>query len=568
MDGYNLYCARLSSTPSELAVPPGIAFMIRPAEIHWSLKSRVISLGEFPLSYPFLIWTVQRTGGTSLTELLMRMSEHQNADHEPFNWRNKPRQFGHIAREWVETKNSSALAASLGDVFAQQYLIKHCYELHGIRFAERLLKAAGQTNYRHILLLRRDELSRLTSKFIAEANGTWFKGYASKVYAGIAAQKREIAPLPLENVVKHYLLCRTMTDRVRMLFKQNKVNQCEIWYEDIFIGDKETRLAHLNSLFQFLDFTPETIEAHHADIEEKIFHSGQNTGDILQFVPNLDAVRSAMAEAGYRSPTPEMPGMHAEPIPQSEEQAFSQAAADAPGMPAGLAADAKPIFTPRNGFVLANGLGYSPKELRRHNARYRTFFLPNIEQIKGARVLDLGSYDGRWSYAALESGAASVVGIERRQDSIDRSRFFIKEEMRDRVQFICDDVFIALPKLLAAKEQFDVILCLGLLYEVMDHRLLLQLMTNFNPRLIVVDTNLIDSNDPVIRVKVDEARRKTSLAGVVSREAMALMAESLDWKIRYENWDPESLHNREGLNDYFSTNKAGVRRYTLYLEKA
>jgi SAM-dependent methyltransferase len=517
-----------------------------------------------PLSYPFLIWTVQRTGGTSLTELLMKMSEHQSADHEPFNWRNKPRQFGHIVQEWVETKNNSGLAASLGELFDQRYLIKHCYELHDLRFAERLLKAAEQTNYRHILLLRRDELSRLVSKYIAEANGTWFKDYASKVYAGIAAQEREMSPLPVEDIVKHYIFCRKITDRVRALLNQKGVEKREIWYEDIYVGDRETRLANLNALFQFLDFTPETIAAHQADIEEKIFHSGQNTGNILQFVPNLDEVRLAMAEAGYRSPISEQPV--GKTLPHPGEPPLPQATTESSGTPANFAMNAKSIFTPKNGFVLANGLGYSPKELRRHNARYRTFFLPNIEQIEGARVLDLGSYDGRWSFAALEHGAASVVGIERRQDSIDRSRFIIKEEMRDRVQFICDDIFTALPTLLAADERFDVILCLGVLYEIMDHRLLLQLMTDFSPRLIIIDTNLIDSDDPVIRVKMDEGRRKTS--GVVSRGAMALMAESLDYKIRYGNWDPESVRDREGLNDYFSTNKAGVRRYTLYLEKA
>jgi hypothetical protein len=36
------------------------------------------------LSFPFIIWTSQRTGGTSLIELLMSMSEHKATDHEPF----------------------------------------------------------------------------------------------------------------------------------------------------------------------------------------------------------------------------------------------------------------------------------------------------------------------------------------------------------------------------------------------------------------------------------------------------------------------------------------------------
>jgi hypothetical protein len=523
------------------------------------------------LSYPFLIWTVQRTGGTSLTELLMKMSEHQSADHEPFNWRRAPRQFSHITQKWVETKNDAGLAKSLQqEVFAQRFLIKHCYELHGTRFAARLLKAAAQTNYRHILLLRRDELSRLASKFIAEANGTWFKDHASRVYAGIAAQERAIAPLPVEDLIKHYEHCRGITDRLRTLFDQHQVEIREIWYEDIYVGERETRLANLHALFEFLDFTPETIEAHRADIEEKIFRSGQNTGDIRPFVPNLEEVRLALVQAGYKGPgsEPEAAG-HPGTTSGSSAGASSLPPPVAPLLsPVEFPAGSEPIFTPQNGFVQANGLGYSVKEVRRHNVRYRTFVLPNADQIKDRRVLDLGSYDGRFSFAALVNGAAHVTGIERRQDFIDRSRFIIKEDMRDRVHFICDDMFSALPKLLAEGQQFDVIFCLGVFYEVMDHHRLLQLMTGFNARLIVVDTNLIDSDEPTIRLRMDEGNRKTSLAGIVSRGAVALMARSLDYQIRYEKWDSVLIGDREGLHDYFASNKAGVRRYTFYLEKA
>jgi hypothetical protein len=94
------------------------------------------------------------------------------------------------------------------------------------------------------------------------------------------------------------------------------------------------------------------------------------------------------------------------------------------------------------------------------------------------------------------------------------------------------------------------------------------LMGGFNARLIVVDTNLIDSDEPIIRLRMDEGNRKTSLAGIVSRGALALMARSLDFQVRYEKWDPKLFADREGLHDYFSTNKGEVRRYTFYLEKA
>jgi hypothetical protein len=245
---------------------------------------------------------MQRTGGTSLAELLMALSEHRGAEHEPFNWRrNKPRQFGHIARNWVESGNDAALDTALAEIFAERYLIKHCYELHGTAFSSRLLRAAAKADYRHILLLRRDEPSRLVSKFIAEANGTWFKDHAARVYAGVLARDRRIAPLPVEAVVNHFVRCHKLTAQLRELLYLLNVQSREIYYEDLYLGERETRLSNANDLFEFLGFTPETIAAHHADIEAKIFASGQHTADVMPFVPNLEEIRKALAASGYAS---------------------------------------------------------------------------------------------------------------------------------------------------------------------------------------------------------------------------------------------------------------------------
>ena len=132
------------------------------------------------MSSPFLIWTMQRTGGTSLTELLMAMSEHRSAEHEPFNWAKKqPRQFWPITEAWNTTHNADVLRGSLEGLFAQRYLIKHCYELLSMSFNMHLMQAAVGTAYRHVVLRRRDEPSRLVSKFIAESQVSFFYYYSS-----------------------------------------------------------------------------------------------------------------------------------------------------------------------------------------------------------------------------------------------------------------------------------------------------------------------------------------------------------------------------------------------------
>src|SRR3954470_3000649 len=52
------------------------------------------------------------------------------------------------------------------------------------------------------------------------------------------------------------------------------------------------------------------------------------------------------------------------------------------------------------------------QQLNRMNERYEALFAGNRDIFKGARVLDLASHDGRYSFAALKTGAAHVTGVE------------------------------------------------------------------------------------------------------------------------------------------------------------
>ena len=57
----------------------------------------------------------------------------------------------------------------------------------------------------------------------------------------------------------------------------------------------------------------------------------------------------------------------------------------------------------------------------RLNLRYEAIIAENLDILDGARVLDIASHDGRWSLAALASGAKSVVGIEGRPELVEHS---------------------------------------------------------------------------------------------------------------------------------------------------
>ena len=54
----------------------------------------------------------------------------------------------------------------------------------------------------------------------------------------------------------------------------------------------------------------------------------------------------------------------------------------------------------------------------RLNGRHQAIIARNASIISGKRVLDIASHDGRWSFAALQAGAAHVTGIEPRRELI------------------------------------------------------------------------------------------------------------------------------------------------------
>jgi hypothetical protein len=106
-------------------------------------------------------------------KLLTPFSEHPAAEHEPFNHEARDiRQFGHVYKEWVNTRNVDPLRK----LCRSHFLIKHVYDKFDDAFNSSLALAAYNAGYRQIHLLRRDKVARLASKGIANAEGTWYPG--------------------------------------------------------------------------------------------------------------------------------------------------------------------------------------------------------------------------------------------------------------------------------------------------------------------------------------------------------------------------------------------------------
>jgi hypothetical protein len=122
-------------------------------------------------------------------KLLTPFSEHPAAEHEPFNHEARDiRQFGHVYKEWVNTRNVDPLRK----LCRSHFLIKHVYDKFDDAFNSSLALAAYNAGYRQIHLLRRDKVARLASKGIANAEGTWYPGDdVAQIFAEVRTGRRQ-----------------------------------------------------------------------------------------------------------------------------------------------------------------------------------------------------------------------------------------------------------------------------------------------------------------------------------------------------------------------------------------
>ena len=139
------------------------------------------------------------------------------------------------------------------------------------------------------------------------------------------------------------------------------------------------------------------------------------------------------------------------------------------------------------------------QQSNRMNERYEALFGSNRDIFDGARVLDLASHDGRFSFAALKAGAAHVTGVEVRESLIDKAQetFAFYGQDPETYRFVCGDVFEVL-----AREKFDVdvVLCLGYLYHTYRHTELMYRLHDLAPKHLIVDTMVVPGTKPILKM--------------------------------------------------------------------
>jgi predicted RNA methylase len=213
------------------------------------------------------------------------------------------------------------------------------------------------------------------------------------------------------------------------------------------------------------------------------------------------------------------------------------------------------------------------EQRNRMNERYEAMIGSNRDILDGARVLDLASHDGRFSFGALKAGAAHVTGLEVRQSLVDRAyeAFAFYEQPPETYRFLCGDVFEVLSK---EKFDVDVVLCFGFLYHTYRHTELMYRIHNLAPRHMIVDTMVTRAKQQTLKVIYEEdvedvrsaAQDAYSVGRVLVLRPSVLALEMLlsaygfeiesvyDWKARLSGRPPVP-----GLEGYAQGKRVSVR---------
>lgn len=246
------------------------------------------------------------------------------------------------------------------------------------------------------------------------------------------------------------------------------------------------------------------------------------------------------------------------------------------------------FFDKFNRFYTTSPLTASSHRL---NGRYEAIITENEKLLAGAKVLDIASHDGRWTFAAIQAGAGYVEGIEPRQELINNAieTFDYYEVPPEKYGFKCNDVFEVLKG-----QSFDVVLCLGFFYHTIRHAELLDRIERTGARFVIIDTEVTppshqplvtDSNHPrlihnnlynmqILREPVADKRMAyhdsltrggNTLIGRPSRATVEYLANHFGYSCTRYDWQEHFVRYPEHattMNDY-----SQGWRDTFYLTK-
>jgi tetratricopeptide (TPR) repeat protein len=235
------------------------------------------------MSHHFFIWTVRRTGGSSLKRSLEHISDHPVIQAEAFN---TDRMLGYDNEE-------EKLLQRFEEIRGKHYCIKHCWELHKPKFNNMILDYAKQEGYKLILLTRENVLEMLISLELAYQTKVWGRGQIGNLSN---YENREFSPLNLQRMRKNCDKYEASLVKNRELLVQKQLKWMEISHEQLYKGSEESRFIQFNSLCNFLEISQDKINENYNRLYDELMNQKQNSSNIYSQIPNILEAQQEFSE--------------------------------------------------------------------------------------------------------------------------------------------------------------------------------------------------------------------------------------------------------------------------------
>jgi LPS sulfotransferase NodH/2-polyprenyl-3-methyl-5-hydroxy-6-metoxy-1,4-benzoquinol methylase len=198
-------------------------------------------------------------------------------------------------------------------------------------------------------------------------------------------------------------------------------------------------------------------------------------------------------------------------------------------------------------------------DMIRLRRRYDAIILQNRELFRDARVLDIMSSHGFWSLAALDAGAAHVVGVDPTRERIEAAeRNFNEYGVQPKsYEFIQSGIFAAIKR--SGPEAFDVVLCKGF-FELCHFPEFFQLLSRLRPKHVILDTGIAPGFGPSAHFAVTTGRNSMILA-TPNHQLVTFLCQS-EFRWRLIDWQAMGVTDWTGIQDY-----ARDRRRTYVLDR-
>lgn len=184
-------------------------------------------------------------------------------------------------------------------------------------------------------------------------------------------------------------------------------------------------------------------------------------------------------------------------------------------------------------------------DLIRLRRRYEVIVSANRNLFQNARILDVMSGPGFWTLAALDAGAAHVVGVEPAATLVDSAnKYFIKNDISSNsYQFIGSELFSALENL--EHEPFDLIFCHDSL-EQHDISRFFTHVKRLQPKQLILDTGMVSGEGPLVRFSLSV----DGIIGYPNHQLIMFLCDTFGFKWRLVDWRAQGISDWTGIHEY------------------